>query len=365
LFPGVDIPPASHFAHTVNHHRADLHLDCMTLEQAVEQTLPYPLNGYQGKVAKAEAQPARLLFTSPLTFGRPQPTSGLSPLQIGEGVRSILLESNVDQSSPAIELDAVSFAYQPDKPVLQALSLMIPRGQFVALTGDNGAGKTTLARHLIGLLRPTDGCVSVLGENTSGKNIGQLARQVGFVFQNPEVQIFHPTVREEVAFGPRNLGVDQANVDHILERFALLDVADHPPAVLSFSLRRMVALASIAAMNTPVLVLDEPTVGLDAQGTRRVMDWLGQRHQAGDTIVLVTHDMELAAAHAERVLVLHGGRIIADGTPASIFSQTGMMEQAGLESPFSVQYADQLKTPALAADLTPQGTAQVWLEHIR
>lgn len=329
LFPGVEIPPASRFAHTVNHRRADLHLSCVTLEQAIEQTRPYPLNGHQGEM---------------VTATRVQPTL---------------------RSSPAIELEAASFAYQPDKPILQSLSLTIPAGQFVALTGDNGAGKTTLARHLIGLLRPTSGRVLVLGEKTADKSIGQLARRVGFVFQSPEVQIFHPTVREEIAFGPRNLGLDQVGIDQILGQFALLDVAVHPPAALSFSLRRMVALASIAAMNTPVLVLDEPTVGLDAQGKRRVMDWLDQRHRAGNTIVLITHDMELAAAHTERVLVLHEGQIAADGSPSSIFSQDGLMEQAGLESPFSVQYAHQLETPALAADLTPQGTAQAWLERVK
>ncbi len=335
LFPGVEIPPASRFAHTVNHQRADLHLSCVTLEQAVEQTRSHPLNGHQGEVA------------SVIYAERRKDASRSAP------------------TSPAIELEAVSFAYQPDQPILRNLSLTIPTGQFVALTGDNGAGKTTLARHLIGLLRPTGGGVSVLGENAAGKNIGQLARQVGFVFQNPEVQIFHPTVREEVAFGPRNLGLGQAGIDEILEQFALLDVADYPPAALSFSLRRMVALASIAAMQAPILILDEPTVGLDAQGKQRVMGWLDRHHQAGNTIMLITHDMELTAAHAERVLVLHEGRIAADGPPDEIFLQGDVMEQAGLESPFSIQYADQLETPTLAADLTPQGTAWAWLEHLK
>lgn len=239
-----------------------------------------------------------------------------------------------DGEEPAVRMASLCFAYHPAQPVLRDISLTIPRGQFVALTGDNGAGKTTLARHLIGLLRPTSGTVSILGQDTAGLKVGQLARWVGFAFQNPEVQIFNPSVREEIAFGPRNLGLTGPALDAAIEatlgQFGLEHLADHPPAVLSFGVRRLVALAGIAAMNTPVIVLDEPTAGLDAAGQERVMAWLAERHSQGATILLITHDMELAARHAQRLLVLHGGQMAADGSPRDVFAQPDVLAQAGL-----------------------------------
>lgn len=270
------------------------------------------------------------------------------------------------RSEPAIEFVGATFRYAVDGPtVLDDIYLRVPCGQFVALIGDNGAGKSTLARHLIGILRPSKGQVRIMGEPIQGRSIGQIARQVGFAFQNPELQIFNPTVREEIAFGPRNLGVDgealEALINAVIARFDLAKVADHPPAVLSFSARRMVAMASVDALRTPILVLDEPTVGLDAMGQRQVMDWLRRRHGEGGTIVLITHDVELAG-QAERVIVLDGGQIVADGSPYEVFSEYEKLAGAGLEAPFAAQLARLLDAPALAADLTPEGAARVWVE---
>jgi energy-coupling factor transporter ATP-binding protein EcfA2 len=149
-----------------------------------------------------------------------------------------------------------------------------------------------------------------------------------------------------------------------LERFGLPSIADHPPAALSFSARRMVALASIAAMNTPILVLDEPTVGLDAEGQRRVMAWLEARHREGVTVVLITHDMEIAAAHAGRLLVLRQGQFVADGTPHRVFQQEEVLGESGLEPPFAVQFARAMAYPAHVTNLTPQGAARDWLERL-
>ncbi len=322
----VPTPPAAQFAAVAN-RRPGVHLTCLTAAEAAEQASRYPANG---------CRPAPL----------PERTPADGP--------------------PAVRLEGVSFAYDPARPVLRGLDVLIPAGQFVALTGDNGAGKTTFARHLIGLLRPAQGSVEIFGEPAAGRSIGQLARQVGFAYQNPELQIFSATVREEIAFGPRNLGMEgaalEAAVEEALHRFDLSDIAAHPPAALSFSDRRMVALAAISAMQTPLLVLDEPTVGLDAAGQARVLDWLDERHRAGTTILLITHDMELAARRAERILVLDAGRILADGTPREVFSRPDVLQQAGLEPPFAVSFAGALGRPALAADLTPQGSARAWLE---
>jgi energy-coupling factor transport system ATP-binding protein len=264
--------------------------------------------------------------------------------------------------TPAIAFEHISFDYGPDVPVLHEVSLTIPKGQFVALTGENGAGKTTLARHLIGLLRPTEGTVCVMGHDAAGYATGELARWVGFAFQNPEMQIFSPTVREELAFGPRNLGLEDTALDEAIARalddFDLGALADYPPAALSFSLRRMVALAAIAAMNTPILVLDEPTVGLDSRGAARLVEWLRARHVAGATVLLITHDMELAAQLANRILVLHDGRLAADGPPIEVFQNGPLLAEAGLTPPFAVMLAERLGRPELAHCADPAALAQ-------
>ncbi|HQA69241.1 MAG TPA: ATP-binding cassette domain-containing protein [Aggregatilineales bacterium] len=325
----VPVPPASRFAATAN-ERPGLDLTCLTAAEAVEQAGRYPLGECPPPSSPAPAAPAD------------------------------------PAAPPAIQLEGVAFAYDPARPVLRGIDLTVRPGEFVALTGDNGAGKTTFARHLIGLLTPTRGTVTIAGLRTSQHRIGEIARVVGFAYQNPELQIFSPTVREEVAFGPRNLGLRGAALDEAVEaalcRFGLEAIAEHPPAALSFSDRRMVALASIAAMRTPILVLDEPTVGLDAVGQARVLAWLAERHREGATVLLITHDMELAARSAQRLLVLDAGRIIADGPPGEVFTRPDVLRTAALEPPFAVRFATGLGRPALAADLTPEGAARAWLE---
>ncbi len=249
---------------------------------------------------------------------------------------------------PVIEYDRVNFAYPGGPPVLRDVTLAVPGGQSVALIGVNGSGKSTLLRMLIGLLHPDTGCVRVSGADTRQASIGALARQVGFAFQKPEHQLFAATVRDEIAFGPRNLGLRgvalQARVEDTLARFGLAEIADHPPAVLSFSLRRLVALASIAALETPILALDEPLVGLDGLWRRRVIAWINEAHAAGGTILMVTHHLRLAAK-LERVLVLDAGRIVADGPPSAVFDQPEMLAAAGLSEPFSVALGRALSLP--------------------
>lgn len=332
-FPGISLPPAGVFAHEINNRRngSAQPLTCLTLGSALEQVSGYRLNGLPSSTA---------------------PTPETLPVR----------------AENAIQFEHVSFAYQADRPVLRDLTLEIPCGQFVAITGDNGAGKTTLSRHLIGLLSPVEGRVLVLGDDISGKKTSALAHQIGFAFQNPELQIFSPTVREEIAFGPRNLGLKgdalAAVATAAMARFGLAHLADFPPAMLSYSGRRLVALAGVAAMNTPILVLDEPTVGLDAEGQARVDAWLAERQAAGTTIVLVTHDMELTARRVDRIVVMQGGQVAADGSPREVFRHGDLLAQAGLEPPFAAGFALGLGRPDLAADLTPAGVAHAWLEHL-
>ena len=250
-----------------------------------------------------------------------------------------------------LEVAGLWFWYDDeDAPVLRGLDLVVQRGEFLALVGANGSGKTTLTKHFNGLLRPRRGRVRVNGQDAASRSVGELARHVGYLFQNPEQQIFSPTVREELAFGPQNLGLSsaevEAQVDDALDRFRLSDVAGSPPAVLSYGLRRRVTLASLAAMDPPVLVLDEPTVGLDARGLDETFDWLAELHTKGRTIVLVTHDMSLAAEYADRVVAMHKGQIIASAPPAELFLQHELLSQTSLAAP---------PVLALALALVPSG----------
>jgi energy-coupling factor transport system ATP-binding protein len=238
--------------------------------------------------------------------------------------------------------------------VLKGVDLAVERGQVVALVGANGSGKTTLIKHFNGLLRPRRGRVWVAGQDADGRPLGELARQVGYLFQRPEQQIFSPTVRQELAFGPRNLGLSAAEiesrVDAALERFRLTDVAGRPPAILSYGLRRRVTLATLAAMNPPILVLDEPTVGLDAAGLREAFAWLNELHAQGRTIVLVTHDMGLAAESAGRMVVLAQGVVISDGPPAEVFQQSELLAGAALTRPPVLALAQALRPQGLRGD---------------
>ncbi len=254
-----------------------------------------------------------------------------------DGEPSVEAEPDSAPDVPALQVRGLEFRYDAARPVLRGLDLDVPQGQFVAIVGANGSGKTTLAKQFNGLLRPRRGVVRVEGRDVADHSIGEMARRVGFLFQHPEQQIFSTTVRREVAFGPRNLGLPPAEVEArvraALNRFDLSAVAEEPPAILSYGLRRRVTLASLAAQDPPILILDEPTVGLDAAGRAETFAWLTELHAQGRTILLISHDMALVAAHARRVIVLHRGRILADGPPATVFGDSDLLARASLEPP--------------------------------
>jgi energy-coupling factor transport system ATP-binding protein len=262
-------------------------------------------------------------------------------------------------SNLALEVDGLWFWYDERTPVLRGVNLVVPQGQFLALVGANGSGKTTLVKHFNGLLRPGRGQVRVGGQDAAGRSIGELARRVGFLFQHPEHQIFSPTVYQELAFGPENLGLSpdavESHVEAALARFDLSGVADQPPAILSYGLRRRVTLASLAAADPSVLVLDEPTVGLDASGRQQTLNWLAELHAAGRTIILVTHDMTLVGEYAERLVVLRNGQVLADGKPQEIFQWTDLLGKASLVQPPVVALAQALQSHELLRGcLTPE-----------
>ncbi|MGC9398286.1 MAG: ABC transporter ATP-binding protein [Anaerolineae bacterium] len=264
----------------------------------------------------------------PLDLGCvPEPRLVAAGLQASSEAWQTLAEScSHVGSSPALEVRNLTYRYPEGPPVLHDLTFTIPRGQFVALVGPNGAGKSTLARHFNGLLRPTGGAVRVMGRATAGRSVGELARRVSFLFQRPERQFFATTVREELAYGPRRLGVSDvdARVARSLARFGLDEVAERPPTLLSYGLQRAVTLATLAALDTPVLVLDEPLVGLDGRGRAQLFRWMAERREAGVTLVVVTHELALAA-QADRVLALKAGRLVADGPPAEVLDDAATL----------------------------------------
>ncbi len=243
----------------------------------------------------------------------------------------------LDETTPlAVDVRDVRFAYAGGTQALDGVSLAVPQGQFVAIVGPNGGGKSTLARQLNGLLRPQQGTIAIDGKPAAGRPVGELARSVGYVFQNPDHQIFAPTVREEVAFGPRNLGLrGPALAQRVAEALAAFDLsalAETPPAVLGYGLRRLVTLASVWAMQPPIWLLDEPTTGLDARFTGLLLERLRSLHEAGHTILLITHDLKLAA-EAQRVVAISRGRVVIDGQPQQVLADSAPLEAVGLRPP--------------------------------
>lgn len=267
---------------------------------------------------------------------------------------------------PALRADGVWFAYRDDSPVLQGVDFSVAAGEYTALIGQNGAGKSTLAKHFNGLLRPDRGEIRVEGQAAQTRPVAQLARSVGYVFQNPDHQIFSATTREEIAFGPRNLGLAEAEVadrvEEAISRFGLHDWAEAPPAALGFGLRRKVALASVLAMHTPILVLDEPTTGLDWRGTQELMHHLDDLHAAGRTLIVITHDMRLVADHVPHCTILHQGKVLASGPTDALLTEATWLAETRLNRPPVGELAARLADSGLApARMTVSGFCQAFV----
>lgn len=239
--------------------------------------------------------------------------------------------------APLVDVKDVYFSYGGVTPALQGVSLSILRGEFLALAGANGSGKTTLAKQFNGLLRPDSGDVHVDGSNARERSIGELARTVGYVFQNPDHQIFLPSVAEEIAFGPRNLGAHGAElderVDEALTMFELSHLRTRHPTLLGAGVRRRVALAAVYAMRPRLFVLDEPTGGLDRRAAEGLMTILDGIVAEGRSVVLITHDMRLVGEHARRLVLLNEGKLLADGTSGVVMRQFDLIERAGIRPP--------------------------------
>ena len=219
-----------------------------------------------------------------------------------------------------LRLDGVGFVYPDGTRALEGVDLTIGPGESVAIIGQNGSGKSTLVRQLDGLLRPTEGRVLHDDQDIAGARVAALAATVGIVFQNPDRQIFAGTVRREVEFGPRRLGREgaelEAAVEAALAAVDLADAADTNPYDLGYTRRKLLTLASVLAMGTPVVVLDEPTPGQDSDGQARLREIVANLATEGRTVVAVSHDRTFIADAFQRVVVLEEGRVIADGSAA-------------------------------------------------
>lgn len=252
-----------------------------------------------------------------------------------------------------LEVQNIKYSYNNDYQALKGVSLKIEKGDMVALLGKNGAGKSTLFLHLNGIYQPDEGKVFIDGEELKydKKSLLKFRQKVGIVFQNPDDQIFAPTVEEDVAFGPLNLGLSmeevQNRVEDALERVGMTGYEKTAPHHLSGGQKKRVAIAGILAMKPEIMVLDEPTAGLDPNGVTNLVKLLKELNEEGITILISTHEVNLVPDYANKAFVMVDGNLIAEGTPREIFSQPDILEQANLEIPIVTELFQQIEAEGL------------------
>jgi energy-coupling factor transport system ATP-binding protein len=245
-----------------------------------------------------------------------------------------------------IEAQDIYFAYPSGVQALKGISLTIQNGEFIAIMGQNGAGKTTLVKHFNGLLKPTKGKVLIDEVDTKKVSVATLARNVGFVFQNPDNQLFSETVEDEIAFALKNFGfketITKRRVTWALNLLGLTQYRKTSPFMLSGGERKRVALASILAWNPKILILDEPTIGQDYQQKEKLRQFILQMKAQRKTIIIVTHDVEFVAECNPRVLLMLDGKIVADGEARKVLTNPEILTQASIVPPQIAQIFLQL-----------------------
>jgi energy-coupling factor transporter ATP-binding protein EcfA2 len=297
----------------------------------------------------AGIDPARAFDEAAIADGlrarRGQSLAGPSP---AAPARAAAWTPGRDRPPVEVVVEDLVHRYPTGVEAVRGVSLAIRPGEAVAILGQNGSGKTTLVKHLNGLLRPNAGRVLLDGVPTDGRSVADLARTVGFVFQDPDDQLFERSVTREVSFGPRNLGIPAAEVTRLvagsLAAVGLADDGATNPYDLDLSRRKLVALAGILAMDPGLLVLDEPTTGQDADGVALVGSIVEAFRAAGRSVVAITHDMEFAATHFGRIVVMRGGQVVADGPPSAIFAPADreLLGSTGLTPPPAARIAERL-----------------------
>lgn len=248
-----------------------------------------------------------------------------------------------------IQTENMSFTYPDGTPALHDINIEIKEGERVAVIGSNGAGKSTLFAHFNGINRPTSGLIKIDGKPAvyEKKELLQIRQKVGIVFQNPDDQLFAPTVIEDVAFGPMNLGLSDDEVDErveeALEMVGIIGLEKKAPHHLSGGQKKRVAIAGILAMKPEIMVMDEPTTGLDPKGVEQVMEILYMLNRGDMSIIVASHDVEMVTQFADKIFVLHDGEIVGQGTPEEIFNDHETLKKAHLRPPKSAELLHLLK----------------------
>ena len=263
---------------------------------------------------------------------------------------------------PILRVDDLTHTYSAGTPfernAVEHINLTVMPGEFVGIIGHTGSGKSTLIQHLNGLLKPTEGHIYLDGVDiwAKPKEIRKVRFQVGLVFQYPEYQLFEETIYKDIAYGPKNMGLSQAEIDkRVREAAAFVGIGEEllekSPFELSGGQKRRVAIAGVLAMEPKVLILDEPSAGLDPRGRESIMAQLQNYHEKmGTTVLMVSHSMEEVAKNADRIVVLNGGHNYMEGTPRQVFARTAELEQVGLDVPLVTKIAAELKRRGLAVD---------------
>jgi cobalt/nickel transport system ATP-binding protein len=250
-------------------------------------------------------------------------------------------------SEPVVTVEDVKFSYPAGVSALKGVSFEIKKGERVAILGPNGSGKSTLILLIAGLLSPSKGQITVLGQKTSSKEFSKLRSRIGMVFQDPDDQLFTPSVKEDIEYGPKNLGLSPEVIsercDHILEDIGISHLKNRPPHRLSFGEKKKVALATALILRPELLILDEPTANLDLVSRRALIDLLNELNAEGTTIIVSTHDVEALPELADKVLVVSHGSLLGQGEMQEVLRNVSLLESAGLELPSIARLFTRLK----------------------
>ncbi|MCK5234384.1 MAG: ABC transporter ATP-binding protein [Candidatus Aenigmarchaeota archaeon] len=254
-----------------------------------------------------------------------------------------------DKGESIVKIKDVCFSYSKENLVLDNINLQINRGEFLAIVGENGAGKSTLALHLNSLLKPVRGKIIIGRTDTADSKVSMLSKTVGYVFQNPDLQMFEDTLIDEISFGPKNMGLDENEikdrVHEVIGYTGLETFRDSDPFSLSVGQKRRVTIASILSMKPQVIVLDEPSTGLDIRTAESLMELVIKLNSSGHTIIMITHDMDLVADYAKRVVVMKKGKIIADDDTRVVFRNDKIMAESNLLRPDLARFGKLIGEP--------------------
>ncbi|HZG70889.1 MAG TPA: ATP-binding cassette domain-containing protein [Chondromyces sp.] len=276
-------------------------------------------------------------------------------------------------SGPLLEMEGVSYQYPDGTAALDDVSLKIEQGKKIVLLGNNGAGKSTLFLHFNAILRPASGSIRFLGEKLRYKQreVRKLRQRVGIVFQNPDTQLFSTSVYEDIKYGPANLGWPAHEVEMAVEeamiRTEVDSLKDRPPHLLSLGQKKRVTIAGILAMKPDLLILDEPTAGMDSYYSKKIMGILDSVMNPERSIVLSTHDVNLAYEWADQILVMKNGRLMAKGNPDVIFFNEELCRECHLEKPWIVEMYEKIRQKGVSSQAGIPGSRaefMEWLEQV-